>query len=158
MAQLAYEIHLPHAALSNSTCWSCGLWVDKVPPHQMWPSRVWRSLPGLKQRGLAKPIVHDHAAQQVAGRSLMAGAFEEEPTGAEFVRIVVMYGGEKELAGGRGGNPQSRSLIKIFNTSERPCFDSLKEHGDEKRSQTADCTPPNQEGGERKQRENVGKI
>ena len=63
----------------------------------------------------------------------MAGAFEETPTGAKFVRIVGVYRGEKEEAGGLRGSPQSSSLIKIFNTSERPCFDSFKEHGDEKR-------------------------
>lgn len=66
----------------------------------MWPSRVWWSLPGLTQQGPAKAIVHDLAPQQVAGRSLMAGAFEEKPTGAKFVGIVVMYRGEKENAGG----------------------------------------------------------
>lgn len=77
--------------------------------------------------------MHDLAAQQVAGRSRMAGAFEEKPTGAKFVGIVGVYRGEKEEAGGLRGSPQSSSLIKIFNTSQRPRFDSLKEHGDEKR-------------------------
>lgn len=43
--------------------------------------------------------------------------------------------------GAKGGSPQSSNLIKIFNTSGRPRFDSLKEHRDEKRGQTADCTP-----------------
>lgn len=76
--------------------------------------------------------MHDLAAQQVAGRSCMAGAFEEKPTGAKFVRIVRVYRGEKKEAGGLKGSPQSSSIIKIFNTSERPCFDSLKENGDEK--------------------------
>lgn len=47
--------------------------------------------------------MHDLAAQQVAGRSRIAGAFEEEPTEAKFVGIAGMYGGEKEKAGGWGG-------------------------------------------------------
>ena len=45
----------------------------------------------------------DLAAQQVAGRSSMAGAFEEELTGAKFVGIVGVYRREKEEAGGQGG-------------------------------------------------------
>lgn len=67
----------------------------------MWPSRVWWSLPGLTQRGPAKAIVLDLAAQQVAGRSCMAGAFEENPTGAKFVGIVGKYRGEKENGGAK---------------------------------------------------------
>jgi len=47
--------------------------------------------------------VPDLAAQQVAGRSSMAGAFEEELTGAKFVGIVGVYRREKEEAGGQGG-------------------------------------------------------
>lgn len=58
-----------------------------------------------------------------------------------------MYRGEKEEAGGlREGSLQSGSLIKIFNTSERPGFDSLKELGDETRGQQL-IVPPQKEGG-----------
>lgn len=49
--------------------------------------------------------MHDLAAQQVAGRSRMAGAFEEKLTGAKFVGIVGVYRGEKEDAGGLKGSP-----------------------------------------------------
>lgn len=90
--------------------------------------------------------MHDLAAQQVAGRSRMAGAFEEKPTEAKFVGIVGMYGGEKEEAGGWGLG-QSSSLIKIFNTSERPRFDSLKEHRDGKKRARQLIVHPNQEEG-----------
>lgn len=59
-----------------------------------------------------------------------------------------MYRGEKEEAGGlREGSLQSGSLIKIFNTSERPGFDSLKELGDETRGQQL-IVPPEKEGEE----------
>lgn len=51
--------------------------------------------------------MHDLAAQQVASRSRMAGAFEEEATGAKFVWIVGVYRGEKAEAGGLGGAPKA---------------------------------------------------
>lgn len=71
--------------------------------------------------------MHNLAAQQVVGRSRMSGAFEEKSTGAKFVGIDGVYRGERKKAGGlRRNPPQSSSLIKIFNTSERPCFDSFE--------------------------------
>lgn len=78
----------------------------------MWPSRVWWSLPGLTQRGPALAIVQDLAAQQVAGRSRMAGAFEEKPTGSKFVGIVGVYRGEKEEAGGPEREPPKQQFNK----------------------------------------------
>lgn len=56
--------------------------------------------------------MHDLAAQRVAGRSRMAGAFEEEPTGAKFVGIVGVYRGEKEQAGGLKGEPPKQQFNK----------------------------------------------
>ena len=56
--------------------------------------------------------MHDLAAQQVAGRSRMAGAFEEKPTGAKFVGIVGLCRGEKEEAGGLRGSPQKQQFNK----------------------------------------------
>lgn len=71
----------------------------------MWPSQVWHSLPGLTQQEPAQAIVQDLAAQQVAGRSRIAGFFEETPVGAKFVGIVGMYTGERK--GGRGAEGES---------------------------------------------------
>lgn len=76
----------------------------------------------------------------------MAEAFEEKPAGAKFVGMVGVYRGVEEEA---RGSPQSSSLIKIFNTSERPRFASLKRHGDEKRGLTADVHPEPREGWKR---------
>lgn len=76
MTQLACNAlpSVPPVSLNLLNLWTLP---GQSPPHQMWPSRVWWSLPGLTQRGPAKTIVHDLAAQQVAGRSRMAGVFEE---------------------------------------------------------------------------------
>lgn len=73
----------------------------------MLPSQVWHSLPGLTQQGPAKAIVQDLATQQVAGRSRMAGVFEETLAGAKIVGIVGMYRGEKKEAGGLRGAPRA---------------------------------------------------
>nr|XP_057932116.1 ankyrin repeat domain-containing protein 7-like [Doryrhamphus excisus] len=44
----------------------------------------------LTQQGPAEAIVQDLAAQQVAGRSRMAGVFEASPAGSKFMGIVGM--------------------------------------------------------------------
>lgn len=54
--------------------------------------------------------MRDLAAQQVAGRSRMAGAFEEEPTGAKFVGIVGEYRREKEEEAGGGAEGELPKL------------------------------------------------
>lgn len=119
-------------------------------PRQMWPSRVWWSLPGFTQWGPAETIVHNLATQQVAGRSRMSGAFEEKSIGAKCVGIVGVYRVEREEAGGLSGSPQRGSLIKIFNTSERPCFDSFEGTWRWKRGPGWVYTPNQQEKGGKK--------
>lgn len=51
--------------------------------------------------------MYNLAAQQVAGRSRMSGAFEEKSTGAKFVGIVGVYRKEKEMAGGLREGPKA---------------------------------------------------
>lgn len=80
MTQLARKTYSPYPY-----CLPPPLSLDPVdsawakPPCQMWPSQVWWSLPGLTQQGPAGAIVQDLAAQQVAGRSRIAGSFDEKP-------------------------------------------------------------------------------
>lgn len=50
--------------------------------------------------------MRDLAAQQVAGRSRLAVAFEEKPAGAKFMAIVEIYRGEKQEAVGAEGETQ----------------------------------------------------
>lgn len=135
MTQLACEapppISLFSKPLSHSSRWSCRVCWGKIPPppipsHQMWPSQVWWSLPGLTQRAPADAIVHNLAAQQAAGRRRMVGAFEEKSTEAKFVGIAGVY---REKGTGRvegGGMGVSSSLIKIFNTSLKSRFESME--------------------------------
>lgn len=128
------------------------------PPRQMWPSRVWWSLPGLTQQAAAEAIVQDLAAQQESGRSRMSGVFEEKLTAAEIVGIVVMYWGEKGRGSGwgRGAGPQSSSLIKIFNTSERPPLRIFEE--DKKRRLDGWFYTPNLEVRRRNQGERKSRL
>lgn len=56
--------------------------------------------------------MHDLAAQQVAGRSRMVGAFEEKPAGAKFVGIGGVYRGEKEEAAGAEGETPKQQFNK----------------------------------------------
>lgn len=154
MTQLADENLFPFSPLCSITPppWSCGVRLGKVPPSDVaQPSVVelaWFNAAGTRVGYCAWSCSAAGSRQKPHCESLW-----REANGAKFVGIVRVYRGEKEEAGGlRRGSPQSSSLIKIFNTSERPCFDSLKEHRDRKRGQTADCTPWKRGGEEKKRR------
>lgn len=141
----------PHSSLTPFLFWLTHLRLGKVQPSDVAQPSVaqsaWFNAAGTSEGYCAGSCDAAGSRQKPHGGSLWRDAGRGQDCGDSWD-----VQRRKEGSRRAEGSPQGSSLIKIFNTSEGPYFDSLKEHGDQERGGRQLIVHPETRGEERKKR------